>query len=362
MRLPATIRIDAVRIRRTVMPCKVHLSTGSYGHYDSIFVGLCSRGTWGWGELVSSGDPNLHVASAQALLGKNAAMLDHLLNPAGANGGNEVLSQALHDLVGRTLGLPAYQLEGGATRTRIPVIPCLFPESPEDAAAKARGFVEQGYRGLKFKTYGTIDEDLAHLRAIRAVVPREFVLQTDANRGYKDPKAFAETCLQEFANGGIDIFEDPVEGTLQDYAALRGKTRIKIMIDIAARSNDAVRDILLTQAADIVNQHPNHQGGYARSRLRGSACELFGTTVWMGGTGYAGVGVGHWLQLAANRGLSLPVGELGGWIDHGFAAPLLVDHPIPRDGIVELSDAPGCGVELDEVQVARFANFDETHR
>lgn len=355
--LPEMI-IREIRIRQTVMPCKVHFSGKSYTHYDSIFLGLKSGDTWGWGELVSSDHPERLLDHLSGFLGKNAAKLDTLLNPDGPNGVNELASQALHDLVSRILGIPLHLLLGGAARTRIPVMPCLFPESPQDAARIAVRFVNQGYQSLKFKVYGTIDEDLANLRAIRAAIPATVTLQADANRGYKDVRAFAETHLAAFAGEGLDTFEDPIDGTLAEYAALRGKSKVKIMIDIQARSNAGVREILTTGAADIVNQHPNHQGGYSRSLLRANTCELMGIPVWMGGTGYAGVGIGHWLQMAATRGLSLPSGEVGGWIDHHFAEPLLLEHPQPVSGFVNLPERPGCGADLNESQMKKFTSYD----
>ena len=357
---PLTIR--QVRIRHTVMPCRAHFSYGSATDFKSFFVGLRSGDTWGWGELVSSAPSGALDKAAVSMLGKDAARLDTLLDPNGPNGANEVLSQALHDLVGRVMGVSISRLIGGAARTRIPVMPCLFPESAEDAGKKARAFAEQGYQSLKFKTYGKIDEDLAHLRAIRANVPTGFILQADANCGYLDPKAFRDDYLEAFARQGLDIFEDPIKGTHTDYAALRGRTQVKIMVDIAARSNDGVREILRSNSADIVNQHPNHQGGYARSLMRANACELMGVPVWAGGTGYSGVGLGHWLHLASTRGLSLPSGEVGGWLDHAFADRLLASHPLPENGFVKLPDGPGSGVELDEAKMPGFSDSDETHK
>lgn len=349
-------------IRHTVMPCKVHLSEGSYTHYDSIFLGLRAGDVWGWGELVTSSKADSLNEPVSTLLGKDAAKLDALLDPDGPNGFNALASQALHDLVSRILGVPLHVLLGGARRTRIPVMPCMFPEDPKDSAKLAASFVKQGYRAIKFKVYGTIDEDLANLRAIRAAIPADILLQADANCGYKDVKAFADMYLAEYAKAGLDIFEDPIAGTLAENAALRGKTKVKIMADIAARSNDGVRDIIKAGAADIVNQHPNHQGGYTRSMLRANASELMGTPVWMGGTGYAGVGVGHWLQMAATRGLSMPSGEVGGWIDHHFADRLLVHHPRPEAGFVNLPQGPGCGVSLGEKQMQKFTDYEHRIR
>ncbi len=351
--------VREIWLRHTVMPCRVHLSEGSYSHYDSLFLGLRAGGVWGWGELVTSAKADSLLEPISTLLGKDAAKLDSLLDPGGPNGFNELASQALHDLVSRTLGVPLHLLLGGARRTRIPVMPCMFPENPKDAAKLAASFVQQGYRSIKFKVYGTIEEDLANLRAIRAAIPAEVVLQADANCGYKDPKMFTDTYLAEYARAGLDIFEDPIAGALAENAALRGRTKVKIMADIAARSNEGIRDIITSGAADLVNQHPNHQGGYTRSMLRANACELMGTPVWMGGTGYAGVGVGHWLQMAATRGLSLPSGEVGGWIDHHFAERLLTDHPQPEAGFVNLPQLPGCGVSLDDAQMKRFTDYEQ---
>ncbi len=59
------------------------------------------------------------------------------------------IEQALWDILGQSLGVPVYQLLGGAVRDRIRVYAHCGGDSPEEAAHSARERVAQGYTALK---------------------------------------------------------------------------------------------------------------------------------------------------------------------------------------------------------------------
>ncbi|MFH0965357.1 MAG: mandelate racemase/muconate lactonizing enzyme family protein, partial [Planctomycetota bacterium] len=193
-----------------------------------------------------------------------------------------------------------------------------------------------------------------NLRAIRKEAGRGVTLQGDANRGYKD---FGELAglLGQFEKAGLNVFEDPLEGTLDDYRRLRGKSAVRIMIDADARSVRAVRDVVVAASCDIINQHPCQQGGMGRALMVSHAAELMGVPTMVGGTGFLGVGTAAYHHLAAVIGLSFPCGELGGIVDHGFEDDIIREGYPVRDGEAELPDVPGIGVEIDEQSLSKLA-------
>src|SRR5579883_2119893 len=68
-----------------------------------------------------------------------------------------VIEMACWDILGQSLGVPVYQLLGGAVRKRIPAYAngwYTVERSPEEFAAAARRVVERGYRALKVDPFG----------------------------------------------------------------------------------------------------------------------------------------------------------------------------------------------------------------
>jgi L-alanine-DL-glutamate epimerase-like enolase superfamily enzyme len=134
------------------------------------------------------------------------------------------LSSALHDLVGKRLGVPVYRLWG--------LDPCLAPKStftigldtPERITAKVRE-AEQ-YPILKVKL-GT-DRDLEILQAIRGATDKE--IRVDANCGWTVKRAIRMLpVLDEF---GVTVLEQPLLPHEHDgLAAISAQADIPVIAD-----------------------------------------------------------------------------------------------------------------------------------
>src|SRR3954466_9108476 len=85
----------------------------------------------------------------------------------GAQQAKAAIDCALYDLLARRLGLPLYQLFGGKARDRVPIWRILAIKKPQEMAANAQKLVNQGYRYLKIKVHGDVQEDVACVAAIR---------------------------------------------------------------------------------------------------------------------------------------------------------------------------------------------------
>jgi len=340
----------------------VRFSYGSQDYFHFTLVRIRSGSITGIGEGLGECIDQID-ANVRGLPGKDALALDSLLTDAPEQGNTftEAVSLALYDLVAKAGGVPLAALLGGPARRRVPLMPAIFPTDAADAAAKARRFHEEGFGAVKFKMMGDLQEDLAHLEAIRGEVGSETMIQGDANCGYKDRDALIKA-LPRLEAAGLDIFEDPLQGSLADYARLVGTSAVKIMIDAGARSESAVRDILEARCCDFINQHPCQQGGLGRALRQSHAAELMGIPTMVGGTGFFGIGTAAYHHLASVIGLSMPCGELGGFVDHGFEAQL-VKTPLPiSSGSVEIPDTPGIGVDIDQTSLERLASQKRTIR
>ena len=347
------------------VPADCRFSYGTQLSAPFTLVKLQSSGSVGWGEIRIAPDPQMFQA-ADAMVGVDASKLDvwlaeyfDLKSPQRMWA--EAFSMAGHDLVARSAGAPLYQRFGETVRKHVPLMPCLFPENPEHAARKARAFTECGARHLKLKLYGNLDKDLNHLAAVRSVAGESVTIQGDANRGYIF-RELLEDGLSLLRGAGLDVFEDPCDGTAEQYAELRSLGESKIMLDVDARSNARLESFLAADACDMVNLHPCQQGTLSNALARANVCRGYDVQVMVGGTGFIGIGTAAYHHLAGCIGTSLPCGEVGGNLDHGMP-PDLVDGTDLHPASITLKDTPGYPsghgavpdfAELDRYVIGRF--------
>ena len=81
-----------------------------------------------------------------------------------------MVESALLDIVGRALGVPVYQLLGGAVRKEIPVCHSVGVAPPDEAAKEAAQVLEDGIRTMQIKVPGEPKRDLEIVKAIRRAV------------------------------------------------------------------------------------------------------------------------------------------------------------------------------------------------
>ncbi|MFH0962853.1 MAG: mandelate racemase/muconate lactonizing enzyme family protein [Planctomycetota bacterium] len=348
--------IDRVRLHWLRMPVSVVFSYGEVRAFPFVVVRLSAGGAEGVGEAgVPPTDSFLDFAST--LVGADARRLDSLLPEMPSDHERilcEGVSIALHDLVGRLSGLPAHVLLGGAPSDRVALMPCLFPHNSEEAREAAQRFLAQGYRYLKVKLAGLLSEDLARVRAVRSATDKGITLQGDANCGYKDLES-ARRAVETLGAAGLDVFEDPLEGPISDYARLRGGPGAKVMVDAHARRTGDLLAVLRAGAADAIGVHADQPGSLTRALRHVRLAQTFGVPAVIGGTGYCGIGSAAYQHLTAVATPDGPCGELGGFFDHGMPKSL-VRAPLPMDnGFVTLPRrAAGLGVELDEDALREF--------
>lgn len=356
-KLTGSLQIDSIRITTGKGSCKLRFSFGKIDEYPFGLIRIRSGNYEGIGEGHVEDFAGFKNA-AQQLIGEDALRLDNLVSAQWHSFISEAISIALHDLVAKASGLPFHVLLGGAVRKQVTVMPCIFPENTNDAGLKAEQFGKMGFEGVKFKFVGEAKEDLANLKAIRKALPEKMFIIADANRGYKDVKQFYEL-LPEFSSAGLSIAEDPIDGSYEDYANMRGKTATKVMADIKVRNEETLKLALMAGAADIINLHPNQQSTLTRAIARAKASEIMGCKVWIGGTGSFGVQAAAYQQLASIIGTSMPCGELGGLFDHGFENDIIEKPYELKNGAVTLPDVPGLGIRLDEKAIKQMQTFDE---
>ena len=341
-------RIDRIDLHWGQVPVDLVFSYGAVATFSFTIVRLGSADGEGIGEVLV--EPNEFARSfLPSLLGADSRRLDALLPATQSDYDRifcEAVSIALYDLVGRVSSLPLYALLGGKKRDVLPLMPCIFPTDAQDAGAKARRFFDLGHTFLKLKLIGDLAEDVARVAAVRSVAPAGAVLQGDANCGYKTVPE-ARDAVRQIGDAGLDIFEDPLAGGVDEYLSLRGAGGAKVMVDALSRRTDDLVDVLRRGAADVIGIHPDQPGSMSKAMHHVRLAESFGVPVVIGGTGYVGVGSAAYQHLTAAATAEGPCGELGGAFDHGMPHGV-VKRPLPMaGGSLTLPDTPGMGVDLD---------------
>ena len=150
-------------------------------------------------------------------------MTDVLGNHGGAKGG---LDMALHDLAGKAMGVPVWQLIGTSDQLP-PTDYSLGIDEPAVVAERARRVAH--FPALKIKVGGPAD--LETLEAVRGVYGGP--LRVDANTGWQPEQAAA--LIPELARLGVELIEQPFPArALPQLRWLRERSSLPILADESA--------------------------------------------------------------------------------------------------------------------------------
>jgi O-succinylbenzoate synthase len=345
------------------LPNAWNYAFGEITEVPFLVVQLYSEGIYGVGECFLCKDSidelvsdfvdrtwELGKEAGEALIGKDATYLEGLI-PKSLEGSfssrvREAYSMALYDLVGKARNLPVTSFLGGARRTVIPGMPVIHLDTPEKMATVLEKWLERGYKYIKVKLEGNKKKDLAIFDVIGPMLKGTISTQVDMNRGYRNIDE-VKAVIHELEKWGVDVVEDPADVCIIDYKNIRGTIKPRLMIDNLAHSIQDVMSIAKNNAADIINQHPSHQGGFLNALKIAYVAESVGITTAIGSAGFLGIADAAYQSLAAVIGLDRPCEEVGGYQYCGEEALIVKEPNLQRNGNIYLSNRAGLGVELD---------------
>lgn len=268
------------------------------------------------------------------------------------------LEQALWDLHGKALGVPVYQLLGGALKSAVPAYANInratFDRSPEGFARNARQAVSEGFRALKAAVFDDYPETPAEvgierLRAMRRAVGGDVRIMVDCHSRFDESTAVE--VAQTLAPVDLHWYEEPVD--FHDFAATR---RIKDAVPqrIAAGEllfgREGFLPLLQSGAVDVIMPDVKHCGGLLEGKKISAIAEAFGIQVSPHNPS-GPVSMGASAHLAATLP-NCPLLEHA-WGEVDWRAGLLDPPELFRDGAFVLSARPGFGFELNESELAR---------
>jgi galactonate dehydratase len=228
------------------------------GHRNQLIVKVeTDEGIFGWGESGLSGREKAVVGAvehfAQFLVGKNPFDIGHiwqlLYRSPYFEGGRVLLAAqsaidiALHDIKGKALGVPVYELLGGKHREFIPTFASTgsITDDGNETIEQAKALIARGWSTIRFfpaawsdaagifEPRESIGRTAKFLVRARQELGDELVLGID----YHHRLSVAETAsfCQKMPSGTLDFLEEPIrDETPEAYESLRTLTDVPFAI------------------------------------------------------------------------------------------------------------------------------------
>jgi L-alanine-DL-glutamate epimerase-like enolase superfamily enzyme len=192
---------------------------------------------------------------------------------------------AICDVIGKTLGVPLYQLWGGLVRESIPVVRIIPIKDPVAMARNAEQVVGDGYRYLKVKVGHDADLDVERVREIRQAVGPEIVLTLDANQGWGTPRVAIEA-LRRMEDYDIALIEQPVRADdFRGLAEVKAAVHTIVEADESAKSVSDVFKLASMNAVDAISLKTSKLGGPRNVKRAAAICEAANLRCRMGMAG-----------------------------------------------------------------------------
>ncbi len=276
------------------------------------------------------------------------------------------IDNALHDLRGKVLGLPAYRLLGGAARAVITPYVTLFQSMPqgrswaemrECSLALMHQAVDAGFRAMKMEMlfYDLVDdrELIRFIHECRRIAgdDREFMIDVGYRwKNWND----ALWVLRRIEDDKLFFVETPLHtDDLDGLARLADATATPVAAGEFLQTRHEFRELMERGHADVIQPDMGRVGGLTEAmrsaRMAAERGVICVPHAWK--TGLTVAATRHFGAAAAN----CPYTEFfardffPSYLRPNLAGP----EPVLTDGRWELPAEPGLGVELDQDVVKR---------
>ncbi len=279
------------------------------------------------------------------------------------------IDMALLDLKGKVMGVPCYELLGGAFRTRIPLYANYWfisgGHNIEDYTRQAQAVLKAGFKGLKFDPFAHTNyfygEDLSSnleltqsqqnlafniCAAVRKACGPDMIMliETHAMLNFKT----AITMANRLADLNISWYEEPVgPESARTLKAVRERLDPRVSICVGERhyTRHGIRDVLENHICDIMMPDITRCGGPSEMKRMAAMMEAYNVMLAPHNPNgpLSTLASGHVCATIPNFYRQEFMFTDVPWRDE------IIDHPIEiAEGNLVLSNRPGLGVDLVE--------------
>lgn len=280
------------------------------------------------------------------------------------NAAKAVIDFALHDIMGKKLGVPVYKLLGGLSTAKIPLSFVIGSGTPEAMVAEARKVLQIGYHGVKVKV-GRLspEEDIANVKAVREALGDQATVMIDANAGWHYYQAL-ET-LKKMERYDLALAEQPLPWwDINGMARLRRQVRIPIFADESAAELKQVMELIEKEAVDGFLLKIPKAGGYLKAQKWVTLAKVAGLPVMCGCLMASGIEAAtqahfiaatEWMSKMEHENLGpLHHHEVYETVNTDIKSDLATKLPRYEKGFMYVPEGPGIGVELNEGVIAKL--------
>jgi galactonate dehydratase len=356
---------------------------------DEGYTGVGESTNWPGSQIVEAATKEL----GQRIIGLDPMRTDFIwtklyrdLNWVGPYGASMCaisgIDMALLDLKAKVLGVPMYELLGGAFRNQIRLYANYWftggGHTADEYAAQAKRVIEAGFMGVKFDPFAHVNylygEDLNTdlglskqqqdkafevSKAVREAIGPEadMMIETHAMLNYKT----AVTMAERLAELDITWYEEPAgPENANTLRAFRERIDSKVSICVGERhyTRHGIRDLLEKHVVDVIMPDITRCGGPSEMKRMATMAEAYN------------------VQLAPHN----PNGPLSTLASAHVCAAVpnffrqefmfndvpwrdtVIDYPIAdmiHDGHLHLSERPGLGVDLIEDELVKHPGIRE---
>jgi galactonate dehydratase len=349
-----------------------------------LFLKLSTdEGVTGWGEPIVEGRVATTRAAVEELgeliVGKDPFRIeDHfqVMWRGGFYRGGPVLcsaisgiEQALWDVKGRALGVPAWELLGGRARDRVRVYGWVGGDRPADVAAAAAQAAAAGLTAVKMNAGGEMhyldSGERVEEAAERVAAARAAGIDVAVDFHGRVHRAMTKRLVRALEPHAPLFIEEPVlpehPEALREIAR---HTSIPIACGERLYTRWGFKDVLASGAVDIVQPDLSHAGGLLETRKIAAMAEAYDVAV-APHCPLGPIALAASLQLDActpnaviqEMSLKMHYNETADLFDYVRDASVFD----VRDGHMAVPDGPGLGVDIDEERVRAAAGAAPWH-
>jgi len=273
------------------------------------------------------------------------------------------LDIAMWDLRGKALGLPIYELLGGKVREQMPVYASSMKRgmTPLEEAKRAVSFVEKGYSAYKLhsavpgKIDDPSDQTINTVSEVRKAVGDNIDILVDVNGAYSVHNSIE--IGKQLEELGVFHFEEP-----RPHYDLDGLAQVSDALTIPIASGEMIysfyeyRDLMLRGRIDIVQPDIVKTPGFTTFIKIAHMAEAIGIPITCHNTQPTISTVAHAHFVVATQGVPYKQEYNIEHISIRDENPILAEPLNIKDGLMDVPDGPGLGVELDMNMVRELAN------
>jgi len=291
---------------------------------------------------------NVHAAMNRVVRGHNYA--------------KAALEIAIMDAVGKTLGVPVYQLLGGRTRDRVAIAHSIGLMDIDVAVDEAVRVVSEGVMTLKLKIGIDVARDIKLVAEIRKAIGDAPFIRVDANQGYRTWRE-AVDAVNKMTEYNI-VYAEQLVQDVDGLAEVAARCQVPIMADESVWTSRDVTVIAAKKAAEYLSVYYTKPGGLWNARKLLAVAGAHGMFSDINGSGEMGIGNAANLHLAA----SAPEVILPGTIPitstaeiertktagHKYLDDIITEPFVYADGCLTVPTGAGLGIVVDESKIAKY--------